>query len=75
MDFVNDINFELAVGLTYDLVAYNAETNPDNDAIGSSVAVYFNASLGGDITINPKWDITYGVDLTHFSNGRTFTPN
>ena len=68
-------NFELAAGLTYDLVAFNAETNPDNDAIGSSVAVYFNVNVGGDITINPKWDVTYGLDLTHFSNGRTFTPN
>jgi hypothetical protein len=68
-------NGEIAAGLTYDLVSYNAETNPDNDAIGSSVAVYFNAHIGGDIIISRSLDLTYGVDLTHFSNGRTFTPN
>lgn len=68
-------NGEIAAGLTYDLVSYNAETNPNNDAIGSSVAVYFNANIGGDIVLSRTTDLTYGVDLTHFSNGRTFTPN
>lgn len=68
-------DIEIALGLTYDLVSYNAETNPDNDAIGSSIAVYFNFNFGGSILLNKKWDLTYGLDLTHFSNGRTFTPN
>ena len=68
-------NAEIATGLTYDLVSYNAQDNPDNDAIGSSVAVYFNAQVGGDFVISRVFDLTYGVDLTHFSNGRTFTPN
>jgi len=68
-------NGEMAAGLTYDLVSYNATTNPNNDAIGSSVAVYFNAQIGGDIVISKAFDLTYGADLTHFSNGRTFTPN
>jgi hypothetical protein len=68
-------DWELAIGLTYDLVQYNAETNPLNDAIGSSTTVYFNINLGGNYKLSEAYDLTYGLDLTHFSNGRTFSPN
>lgn len=67
--------WELAVGLTYDLKAWDPEDNPYNDAIGSSATVYFNANIGGKSQLNREMDLTYGIDLTHFSNGRSFTPN
>ena len=68
-------DWELAVGLTYDLIQYNAQTNPNNDAIGSSTTVYFNLNLGGNYMLNDNFDLTYGWDFTLFSNGRTFVPN
>ena len=69
------IVWDLAAGLTYDLKKYDPESNPYNDAIGSRTTVYFNAGIGGRSEINREIDVTYGVDLTHFSNGRSFTPN
>lgn len=67
--------WDLAVGLTYDLKAWDPESNPYNDAIGSRTTVYFNVNLGGKSQLNREMDLVYGVDLTHFSNGRSFTPN
>ncbi len=71
----NVFSISPAVGLTYDLNAFNPETNPLNDAIGSRIAVYFNLNFGWSYKWTREMDITYGIDFTHFSNGRTFTPN
>ena len=66
---------EPAVGLTYDLKPHDSEENPMNDAIGSKICVYFNLNFGGRTAISREMDLTYGFDMTHFSNGRTFVPN
>ncbi len=66
---------EPALGLTYDLKPYDSKENPMNDAIGSKICVYFNLNFGGRTAISREMDLTYGFDLTHFSNGRTFVPN
>ena len=64
-----------AFGLTYNLNPYNPENNPLNDAIGARMAVYFNMNFGAAYRVNREIDFLYGIDFTHFSNGRTFTPN
>jgi lipid A 3-O-deacylase PagL len=64
-----------AFGLTYNLNPFDEEENPLNDAIGAKLAVYFNISFGGDYRLNRELDLIYGIDFTHFSNGRTYTPN
>ena len=64
-----------SLGLTYNLQPFNPETNPLNDAIGARMAVYFSLNFGWAYKWTPEMDITYGIDFTHFSNGRTFTPN
>lgn len=66
---------EPALGLTYNLVPYNPETNKSNDATGAKFAVYFNMNFGGRLQLNREMDFLYGIDFTHFSNGRTATPN
>ena len=66
---------EPSVGITYDMKPHDPETNPLNDAIGSRAGVYFDLNVGGVLWVNREVDITYGFDLSHFSNGRTFTPN
>ena len=71
----NSFNPELALGLTYDLVNYDPEDNPYNDAIGARMAVYFNLNFGFNYALNREIDLIYGIDFTHFSNGRTFQPN
>ncbi|MCO4821267.1 MAG: acyloxyacyl hydrolase [Flavobacteriaceae bacterium] len=64
-----------ALGITYNLEKYDPESNPTNDAIGASMAVYFSVHFGGAYKLNRELDLLYGIDFTHFSNGRTFTPN
>jgi len=64
-----------AFGLTYHLNPYNPDSNPLNDAIGARMAVYFNLNFGAAYRVNREVDFLYGIDFTHFSNGRTFTPN
>jgi hypothetical protein len=71
----NSFNPELALGLTYGLEPYNPDNNAVNDAIGARTAVYFNLNFGFNYALNREIDLIYGVDFTHFSNGRTFTPN
>jgi hypothetical protein len=71
----NAFNIEPALGLTYNLEPFDSETNPANDAIGSRIAVYFNINFGWTFKWTREMDIVYGIDLTHFSNGRTNTPN
>lgn len=66
---------DLAFGLTYDLNPYDPVDNPTNDAIGARGAVYFNWGFGGRYNLNREIDLTYGIDFTHFSNGRSFQPN
>ena len=71
----NSFEISPALGLTYHLEPYNAETNPLQDAIGSRMAVYFNVNFGAAFHLNRETDLLYGIDFTHYSNGRTFTPN
>lgn len=66
---------EPSLGITYDLKPHDPETNPLNDAISSRAGVYFDLNLGGVLWLNREMDFTYGFDISHFSNGRTFTPN
>lgn len=67
--------FSPALGLTYNLVPYNPTENPTNDAIGASFAVYISFAGKGETVMTRDMDLTYGIDFTHFSNGRSFVPN
>lgn len=69
------VELEPALGLTYNLKPYNVEHNAMNDAIGAKFAVYFALHAGGKYMLNREMDLLYGLDVTHFSNGRTVTPN
>ena len=71
----NQFNIEPSLGLTYNLEPFDPENNPLNDAIGARMAVYFNLNFGWAYQWTPEMDITYGIDFSHFSNGRSFTPN
>lgn len=71
----NIFAIEPALGLTYNLVPFDPVNNPTNDAIGSRVTVYFNLNFGWTYKWTKELDIAYGIDFTHFSNGRTNTPN
>ena len=67
--------FSPSLGLTYNLVPYDELDNPTNDAIGSKAAVYFGLRFGAETIVTREMDFSYGVDFSHFSNGRMYTPN
>lgn len=71
----NVFEMGLSVGLTYNLEPFDEESNPENDAIGSPFAAYFNLGFGAALKMTRELDLTYGIDFTHFSNGRMTTPN
>jgi len=68
-------NWELSIGLSYNFQEYDPTTNPDQQIIGSEYNVYFNAATGVSYLVNKRFDLTLDVDVTHFSNGSTRTPN
>jgi len=71
----NHFEAGLSLGITYDLNPYDSTTNPLNDAIGSKLDAYVNFGITGVLKVSNSFDFLYGIDLTHFSNGRTHTPN
>ena len=64
-----------AFGFTFNLEPYDAETNPDNDSVGGSVASYISLGIGAEYRLSDKWDLLYGFDFTHSSIARIYTPN
>lgn len=70
-----NLQVEPALGLTFNLKPYNHKTNEINDAIGSRIAVYFALHAGVRYRLTRELDLLFGYDMTHFSNGRTLTPN
>ncbi|MBZ5855628.1 acyloxyacyl hydrolase [Flavihumibacter profundi] len=72
---LNSFHIEPALGFTFNLKPYNRDHNSINDAIGSKFAIYFSLHGGGQYRLNREVDLLYGIDFTHFSNGRTVTPN
>ena len=71
----NAFRIEPSLGFTYNLEPYDTEKNPLNDAIGSRVTVYFNVNFGWAYKWTKELDLLYGMDFSHFSNGRSNTPN
>jgi len=64
-----------AVGLSFSLEPYDPITNPDNDSVGGRFATYISLGFGAEYRISNKWDLLYGIDYTHFSIARLYTPN
>ena len=71
----HNFSFELSPGVVFNLNPYHPINNPNNDAVGSQLLLFFNFELGGTFILSRTLDLTYGIDYTHFSNGRIKTPN
>lgn len=67
-------NTDISVGLSYDFNPYDPVENPTQDVIGSSVNLYFNLSMLLYYKLSERLDLSLSAGLTHFSNGRTYTP-
>ncbi len=67
--------YELDLGMSFNWKTYDAFDNPDNIALGSSVNVHVGANLYFQTSLSDRWDIHYGLSLSHFSNGAQQLPN
>jgi hypothetical protein len=56
------------------IIIHNTEDNPTQDVVGSSVNLYFNFSLLLNFKLSERPDLSLSTGMTHFSNGRTYTP-
>ncbi len=69
------IFYEWNFGASFGWKPCDGETTHSNLIVGSKVNAYIN--LCGGLLWQParNWDVTLGLDLTHFSNGNTSFPN
>ena len=67
-------NIDTEIGLSYDFKPYDPEENPYQDVIGAKTNLHFNVSLMFYYELSDRIDLSLGTGLTHFSNGRMFTP-
>lgn len=66
---------DVAVGAAFGFKAYDPETNPDQKAIGASLNLLFQPNLNLGFKLNKRFDIAFQAGLTHYSDGRSRTPN
>lgn len=67
-------NADLELGLSYNFKPYDSETNPYQDVIGATTNLHFNMSFLLYYELSQRIDLSLGLGLSHFSNGRSFTP-
>lgn len=68
-------NYEWSFGLSAGWKPYDYVDNFYNKVIGSRINAYMNADFFLNWRLSPRFDLTTGVALTHFSNGNTKFPN
>ena len=69
------LNYEWNFGLSFGWKPFDEQTNPFNTVVGSKINAYINLGLMLNWRFAPRWSLTAGVGLTHFSNGNTRYPN
>lgn len=68
-------NYEWNFGVSSGWKPYDEYDNPHNKVIGSKINAYINTNFYLNYILSKQFDLTAGVDLTHFSNGNTRFPN
>ena len=69
------LDYEWNFGASFGWKKHDAFTNAYNGAIGSKINAYINVGFLLNWQLVPQWNLTAGLDLTHFSNGNTHYPN
>jgi hypothetical protein len=66
---------DFAVGACFGFKPYDPENNPNQKAIGSFLNLMFQPNLNLGFKVSKRFDVAFQAGLTHFSDGRTRTPN
>ncbi len=68
-------NYQISFGGAYLSKKFDKYDNPLNRAIGSHLNVYIRLGLDGKIKLSPRCELVAEAGATHFSNGKTRSPN
>ena len=69
------LDYEWNFGASFGWKKYDEETNHMNQIVGSKINAYINLGILLNWRFAPRWRMTAGVGMTHFSNGNTHYPN
>jgi hypothetical protein len=69
------INYQGSVGGAYLTKKFDVYTNHLNRAIGSHINLYIRLGINSRIRLYKNCDLDIGLGITHFSNGKTKSPN
>lgn len=69
------LDFQAATGAAYLPLRFDIEENHLNRAIGSNLNIYIRLGIESRIRINNKTALLLEAGTTHFSNGKTRSPN
>lgn len=67
--------FKFGLGLAHFTTYFDAQTNPDNLAVGAPFSWHFNASFGQTLAYFDKGELRLTGGYFHSSNGHTQIPN
>lgn len=69
------LDYEWNFGASFGWKKYDEETNVYNTVVGSKVNAYINLGIMLNWRFAHDWSLSAGVDVSHFSNGNTSSPN
>lgn len=69
------LNYQIGFGISYFPVRYHPYENPLNHAISLPVNYYVSFDVNGRIKVGEKNEIKTAFELSHYSNGKTKSPN
>lgn len=69
------LGYEVNVGMSFNWKPFDVFDNPNNIALGSSANVHVGANIYFKTPLSDKWDLRYGLAMSHFSNGAQQLPN
>jgi hypothetical protein len=68
-------NYQISLGGAYLSKKFDVNQNHLDRAIGSHANIYFRLGIDGKIRLTPKTELILEAGATHFSNGKTKSPN
>ena len=68
-------DYQISCGVAYLPKPFDIHTNHLNRAIGSHTNLYIHLGIDGRISLFPRSELVIEAGITHFSNGKTRSPN
>ncbi len=69
------LNYQVSYGVAYISKKFDLYENHLNRAIGSHTNIYIHLGIDGKIRLFPRCEMVIEAGTTHFSNGKTRSPN